>query len=299
MVKDILNKLRSRRLAETERAQRDYYKALESEEFLTLERRLKDMYKRQGMGETVDNEVVALESKRTEMLNKLGLKITPVRDCELCGDSGYRSGELCACVKRKIISAAGVACGTGSTELGGIKSCSCDIFPEGAQREMMTKLYRSMADFCEKFPNTDIVTMTFSGGTGTGKTHLVQNLSAELGSKGFEVLYFTAFGLNQLYLKIHTAPIEDKGDLINALLEADMLIIDDLGTENMLRNVTVEYFTNILTERTLNRRHTVITTNMTQEEIFDRYGERVFSRINNKAGAVFINVNGADVRLRK
>lgn len=76
-----------------------------------------------------------------------------------------------------------------------------------------------------------------------------------------------------------------------------MLVIDDLGTEPMLKNVTVEYLLLVLEERQTRGRATVITTNLTGENILNRYGERIYSRLSHKQYSMMIEMKGNDLRL--
>ena len=84
--------------------------------------------------------------------------------------------------------------------------------------------------------------------------------------------------------------------MLDSLLDPDLLIIDDLGTEPVLRNVTKEYLLAVIQERMLKHKATLISTNLSPEQIFDRYGERLFSRITHKGKSLLINIEGNDLR---
>ena len=76
-----------------------------------------------------------------------------------------------------------------------------------------------------------------------------------------------------------------------------LLLIDDLGTEPMMRNITVEYLFTLLNERIAAKRHTVIATNLSPVQLQERYGERVMSRILDRSRGVALKFVGRDVRL--
>ena len=73
-------------------------------------------------------------------------------------------------------------------------------------------------------------------------------------------------------------------------------MIDDLGTEPVLKNVTLEYLYLILNERLTSNKATVITTNLDLNGIINRYGERIYSRITNKSNTFVCRFTGADLR---
>ena len=86
-------------------------------------------------------------------------------------------------------------------------------------------------------------------------------------------------------------------DGFTSLLEAPLLLIDDLGTEPMMRNITVEYLFTLLNERMANKRHTVIATNLTPLQLQERYGERVASRLLDRSQTLPLLLRGKDLRL--
>ena len=109
----------------------------------------------------------------------------------------------------------------------------------------------------------------------------------------------TAFGLNNTSLKYHTTFDNTKSSILEPLLTCDVLVIDDLGTEPINKNVTLEYLYLVINERQLAGKPTIITTNLTPDGVINRYGERIFSRINNKLISLNIKLDGQDMRLKK
>jgi len=174
---------------------------------------------------------------------------------------------------------------------------SSDFSVFGERADLMRSYYEKLASFCERFDTTRINNIVLSGDVGTGKTHLAQSVYNELAARGKSCLCCTAFGLNNLFFENHTSL--DKSSLIKTLTEADFLVIDDLGTEPVYRNVTREYLYSVLNERMLYRRRTLITTNLSPAQIGERYGERILSRLNHKGMSVFFRFSGSDVRLQK
>ena len=81
-------------------------------------------------------------------------------------------------------------------------------------------------------------------------------------------------------------------------MDAQYLFIDDLGSEPMTQNVTREYFFNLIENRIAKGLKTVISTNLTNQTIMTRYGEKVTSRLLADKTADVIMLQGEDIRLR-
>ena len=97
---------------------------------------------------------------------------------------------------------------------------------------------------------------------------------------------------------MHTSQI-DRNLTFEVLSNSDLLIIDDLGTENLFKNVTVEYLLSLISSRLERNKHFIITTNLTAKELLDRYNERFLSRLSDKTKTLFLPFNTEDVRRRK
>ena len=80
------------------------------------------------------------------------------------------------------------------------------------------------------------------------------------------------------------------------LMEVPVLILDDLGSEPLMQNITVEQLFNLINERQNNGRSTVISTNLTLAELRERYTERIASRLNNPKNCLVLTLAGKDLR---
>ena len=80
---------------------------------------------------------------------------------------------------------------------------------------------------------------------------------------------------------------------LSDIYECDLLIIDDLGTELTNSAVATQLFS-LLNERHLSSRPTVISTNLTLEDIRERYEDRIFSRIAERYD--IYRISGPDIR---
>lgn len=117
---------------------------------------------------------------------------------------------------------------------------------------------------------------------GLGKTFLTACIAREVSDHGFSVVYDTAAHIFQQFESGKFGrdnPYEEDPDReINRYLNCDLLLMDDLGTE-MLTSFVQSAFYRIINDRLLSRKKTVLSTNLSLEEIGRRYGGAVRSRL--------------------
>ena len=80
-------------------------------------------------------------------------------------------------------------------------------------------------------------------------------------------------------------------------MEPELLIIDDLGTEPVIPNVTVEHFHAVISERAAAGRHMAFATNLNVQELTDFYGERTISRLLAPKNGLARRLTGSDLRM--
>ena len=240
----------------------------------------------------------AANDNRIKVIEKLGYSpdaLTPKYSCSYCKDTGYVNGKLCKCIEKRYKQ---YLQGTTSPLMKfKFEDCNTDKISNAKQRNSIASLYQKMKEFCDKFPKTKFLNIVLMGPTGTGKTCVLSAIGNELLTKGYSVKFMSAFDFNNLMLKYHTAPLDERSVYLDEVTEPDFLIIDDLGTENILKNVTCEYLLNMLSTRISNNRHTAFSTNLSVENICDKYGERFYSRLFNKTYTIAKIINGDDLRI--
>lgn len=240
------------------------------------------------------DDLEKLTKQFKEKLSALGITeqmINPPPLCDLCGDTGLIKGKPCKCaIKLNIQDDEG-----GKLPYHTFSESKFEVFD--LLRPKMEKLYRDMEVFCEKFPSTKKKNIIFIGSSGVGKSFLASCIAAQLSAKGESVLALSAFNLiNERMLTYHTTANENKASILSPILDCSMLIIDDLGTESIFKNVTLEYLYSIINERMNKNQHILITTNLTMNELEQRYGNRITSRLFNKELCYCVSLIGKDVR---
>lgn len=244
---------------------------------------------------TVNNSSLnSLKNLYKERLKVLKIEnVEPIYYCSVCNDTGFHEGLRCDCLKREINNL--LKQESGFLSLEEFDKTSFDVFKN---KDFMQKLYAVMKKWC--YSNFEKSVVFLSGQTGVGKTHLMKCMANELINKNKIVLLTTSFAMHQDFVRSYaTKNPEDKQNIIEKYLEAEVLFIDDLGTELRQPNITVNYLYQILNERKMNKRPTIITSNLSLDDVMDYYDERIFSRIADKNSSICVYIEGEDLRLKK
>ncbi|MBP3619991.1 MAG: ATP-binding protein [Clostridia bacterium] len=242
--------------------------------------------KNEVLGENVDKELEkSLENRIFELKKKHCVEnVELTHSCPLCKDEGYVNGDMCKCLKREISEI--LLTGSGFEKL---ENFECSIKTSGK----LEPVYNLMQQWCKSDFKKSLIFL--SGGTGVGKTHLMQCMANELIERGMVVKVVTSFQLNQDF-KDFSKCYDD--DILNKYLECEVLFIDDLGTEPVYKNVTINYLYLIINERRMKKRPTVITSNLLMSDLYDHYDERIYSRIADRRTSINILLEGEDKRLK-
>lgn len=279
------------------RAENLYKTLLDNPRFYEVEKQLRELtLDSLSLNTDNDKKIKELNSQRNKILKEMNITqndLFPKPKCYICNDSGLVGGKTCKCAKNIAISSLDASV---TLPIHSFDDADMNIF-DAQTRPQMEKLYETMRVFCDKFPNTNKKNIILLGSTGVGKTHLVSCIAGEIISKGESVVFTSAFGFVNSMLKYHTTFDEQKLLYLSPLLDCSLLIIDDLGTESILKNITLEYLYLILNERTISNKHTIFTSNLTMEQIDKRYGSRICSRIFDKKLCFIGSIIGKDIRI--
>ena len=205
--------------------------------------------------------------------------LMPIYDCPDCKDTGYINGTKCHCFKQAIISLLYEQSGIREMlERENFNTLSYDYF-EGEDLTRFQHTVNECKNFLKSF-NSDYHNLFFYGTVGTGKSFLSGCIAKELIESGSSVIYFSASGLFETLSRnmFDFKNKEEARSLHQEIYGCDLLIIDDLGTE-YTNNVVVSQLFSLLNERHLNHKSTIISTNLSLEDLRNRYSERIFSRI--------------------
>lgn len=250
-------------------------------------------------------ELAQITARQRQLLMEHGFSsdyLQPIYRCADCQDTGYITAEnglreKCHCFRQQEISILYAQSHIQDMiEQENFSTLSYDYYQEEDLRRFQTAVDISrkfIQDFQESHRN-----LFFYGTVGTGKSFLSGCIARELLQQGNSVIYFSAAGLfDTLARYTFDGRFKDNlQDLCEDLYSCDLLIIDDLGTEITNSFVTSELFS-CLNERQLRSRSTLISTNISLEELRDRYSDRIFSRIT--SSFTLCKLTGPDIRILK
>lgn len=249
-----------------------------------------------------------LNSEREHLLNENGYTIKylePVYKCESCKDTGFMGNEKCYCFKQKLIEKSYDMSTIGHI----IKNENFDNFdiryyskevdskegisPYENMENILNIVLKSLGNI-EKEP----ANLFFYGGAGLGKTFLCNCIAKDILEMGKTVIYMTAFQLFELMIKskFHRDEMTEPDETMSMLLESDLLIIDDLGTEN-INSITSAGLFDIINSRLLSRRSTIISSNLAPADMLNIYSERIVSRLYGEYK--ICHFLGSDIRILK
>lgn len=242
-----------------------------------------------------------LQKRRRELIVALGYPedYTDVHyTCKNCSDTGFINGtRVCNCLKELIVKGRIAASAMGRLiEIQSFDNfdLSCYSYDKKVYEKM--KIILAMAKNYVKSFGEGSENLLLIGKTGTGKTHISTAIARELIHKGYDVVYDSAQNIISDFendrFKNGYGREENRSD---KYLECRLLIIDDLGTE-FINAFTVSTLYNLLNTRQNRGLPTIISTNLSPEELARKYEDRIYSRIIG-AGCKVLPFEGKDKRV--
>lgn len=245
--------------------------------------------------EKLQENIENLKSERENLLKEMGRDLSCLSlqyNCNNCKDTGYvfhnSQTTMCNCLKQKLFDLEFNKANMGNLSKDTFENFNINLFSNEinkekyesniSPRENMEDIKASCLKFIEIFDNPDGKNLLFSGSTGLGKTYLSNAIVSKLLEKGYTVLYQTApVMLDTLISKM----FKNDSSFSENLLNVDLLVIDDLGTETMNSMKFTELY-KIINTRLLNQNgkitKTIISTNLDLQGLYNTYDERLVSR---------------------
>lgn len=246
---------------------------------------------------------IALQMERAELLRINGLP-TDYLDlqffCRECEDTGFVNGKICKC-HLDLLRALTVEKLNGIAPLdeSTFKRFDVTLYSNDTEESGITTRtrMRMIKQFCMDYAQTFCKTSSsifMSGETGLGKTHLSLAIANEVIARGYSVEYGSAQNIFSMLEQQHFSRVEEnKGRYERLILNTDLLIIDDLGAE-FCTQFTVSALYNIVNTRLLRKKPLIINTNVTAQEMEEKYTRRITSRI--FGNYELLGFEGKDVR---
>ena len=255
--------------------------------------------------EALAKKSLNLQNEKKALLKSCGYTedyLEPEFKCKKCSDTGRgKDGKLCDCIKKRAIDISLDAL----SKLAPSKKCTFESFNLDFYKDLKNKNGESVYDeakmnyeylkaYSEDF-SLDSKSLYIFGKTGLGKTHLTLAAANEIIKKGYNVLYGMAGAIFSGVEEEKFKGVEGRYTM-KKLVDADLLIIDDLGSE-FHTSFTASVVHNVIESRLLASKPVIITTNLDIRGINKEYGERIASRIIGEYEP--IRFEGEDIRQLK
>lgn len=254
----------------------------------------------QSQVDILKQEFNILQKQKEIILKELNLPakfFSPDYECKLCNDTGYiidenRKSVLCNCIKQKLFNIKYNSSNIGDLAKENFSTFDPLLYSTEVNKEKfrasisprvnIENIKKIAEQFIKNFDNPEEKNLLFIGNTGLGKTFLSNCIASELLKKEKTVLYQSSSSMLDSILDYKFGKEDSSDNIYNNILNVDLLIIDDLGTENINALKFAELF-NIINSRLLNQNQkitkTIISTNLSIDNLFKNYDERIVSRL--------------------
>jgi DNA replication protein DnaC len=233
--------------------------------------------------------------------------LKPVYECADCHDTGYTEHGRCHCFEKEIVNFLYSQSNLQDIlEHENFNFFNLDYYPDDyieestgqTPRDNMRDIYKTATNFVQNFEdNRD--NLLLYGNTGVGKTFLANCIAKELLDQSYTVVYLTSlklFDILETYKFDRQLTQAEKNASVTYILDSDLLIIDDLGTE-LNNTFTSSQLYRCIDTRLNHGKSTVISTNLSFDDLREQYSERIFSRIT--SNYTLLKITGDDIRLKK
>ncbi|MGM9587452.1 MAG: ATP-binding protein [Candidatus Limivicinus sp.] len=254
----------------------------------------------------LEKDNLDIQMRRAELLVENGWPVEYLDDiysCPKCRDSGVYEGGVCSCLEKlynkELTKELGTLLQHGDESFERFDLNYYDTAPVGgvSPRETMTMVLGACRKFADNFPAVS-ANLLFQGGTGLGKTYLSACIARVVANKGYSVCYDSAAAALEAFEVQKFSRDAEAGEAANArvrrMLDCDLMILDDLGTE-MISSISTSALYTLLNTRLVNGKKIIISTNCSDEELQKKYTPQIYSRI--KGEFLRLPFVGRDIRL--
>ncbi len=265
---------------------------------------------RQDGAADLSSDITAISRKKEQLLISHGFSsdyLKPVYTCPDCQDTGYIDGKKCSCLEKEIVNFLYSQSNLKDIlDYENFSHFNLEYYPDDyteeatglTPRDNIRNVLSAVRAFIKNF-STESGNLLLYGNTGVGKTFLTNCIAKELLDKSYTVVYLTSVKLFDI-LETNKFDKEisrtEKEASLSYILASDLLIIDDLGTE-LNNSFTSSQLYHCIDTRLTRHCSTIISTNLSFDDLREHYSERIFSRIT--SNYTLLKITGDDIRLRK
>lgn len=230
--------------------------------------------------------------------------LQPVYRCPLCKDTGYVGEpvhEQCVCLKRAVLNRLYDNDGLQGLKTQNFETFDENIFPDvplegrkGTQRTYIRKIRQICEQYADAFEPASGKGVLLYGASGLGKTFLLNCMAQRVLERGYSVVVISAYKLTETLRRYLFNG--DGAEQVQDILTCDLLAIDDLGSEPMMRGVTVGSIYHVISERHNASRPMILSTNCSVQQLYEKYEDRIAARLCDQSRMTIIEFIGEDVR---
>lgn len=214
--------------------------------------------------------------------------------CKLCNDTGY-IGTGCKPCSCRLLHREELRGADGVNARETFANFLTDIYPTPEQKKRTVNAKLLCEAYAKSLPAPEKPNILLLGMPGLGKSYLGNAIAYEALSRGVDAERVTAYAFVQTVLK----DIREKSENALRYQDVTLLVLDDLGSEPSISNVTFEWLFAVINERTIAGRATVCSTNCTLTQLVERYDERFMSRLCDKNTTQVLHLTGENLRMTK
>lgn len=226
---------------------------------------------------------------------------------DLCKDTGYVDGKICSCLNQLIIEERyNMSNLRNVLRRENFKTFNKNLYSKNRYKNYDESPYDNISDilieaknYIYNFSKTSNGNIYIFGDVGRGKTFLINSIAKELMDSNYSVIYWTApklFSFMQDYYYSFADGKEKLKEKYDSLFKTDLLIVDDLGAENIRGDLDISNFFEIINDRMINGKAMIFSSNHNLDEFREIYGDRILSRL---LGTFKLwEIYGEDLRLK-
>ncbi|MCL2069131.1 MAG: ATP-binding protein [Oscillospiraceae bacterium] len=255
-----------------------------------------------GRIQELGRENIRLQELRASFLREAGYPADALSEqffCPKCRDRGYIGQEMCACF-RELLRTQAYAVISDYPDAPHCKNCTFEGFNLSYYTDAARGRMSEILDYCRHYADTfsgQSPSLLMVGRTGLGKTHLSLAIAGTVVGRGFGVVYTPVQRLCDRLENSKFSYQDERKDRyeqeLKSVLECDLLVLDDLGTE-FISTFSAAAVSNIINSRLLDARPTVVSTNLELSALERQYSQRIASRLSFSYKALMFM--GEDIR---
>jgi DNA replication protein DnaC len=240
-----------------------------------------------------------LHEEQQELLLKKGFPmdyLEPIVHCPYCGDTGFVGDPVkkpCSChlllLQQFLADGAKINC------VESFENFDEEIYPTEHQKKEARKALAVCKQYADTLPKPYPANLLILGQAGLGKSYFGNAIAYRAIENGVHSLRTTAYS----FINDIVSGFSEHNTRLFSYIEPDFLVLDDLGSEPMIPNVTVESVFTLINERMLSGKASCVISNFSVAELHGLYGERVASRFVDTEAFRLFKLNGANLRYKK